>query len=69
MFTHKKSNYERILILFKIAVGELEGPKVVRSIANKLIIQNFERARLVDRLEDEDEEEEGRKIFATTESI
>lgn len=50
-------------------MGELEGPEVVRSTANKLIIQNFERARLVDRLEDEDEEEEERKIFATTESI
>lgn len=29
-------------------MGELEGPEVVRSTANKLIIQNFERARLVD---------------------
>lgn len=44
----KKSDQEKILILLKIAVGELEGPKVVRSIANKLIIQNFERARPVD---------------------
>lgn len=48
-------------------MGDLEGPEVVWSIANKLIIQNFERARLVDLKIDLKEEEEERKIFATTE--